>query len=118
MLSIFSPGTLAFYVSSSECLVRSSPIFKIKLSIFVIELYEFLIILIHINLLLDISFANIFSPSVCCLFVLAIVSLTMQRLFSLSSVYLLLLLFPLLAETHPKNIARTDVNERPTYAFF
>ena len=56
--------------------------------------------ILDINPLSDISFANIFSHSVSWLFVLLIVSFTMQKLFSLIqslSIFLLL-------ETDPKNL--------------
>ena len=71
-----------------------------------IESYELFNIL-DINLLSDISFANIFSHSIGCLFMLLLVSFTVQKLSSLiwcSLIYLFLLLFLLPEETDPKKI--------------
>ena len=50
---------------------------------FAIELYEFFKYILDINTLSDIWFANIFSHSVGCLFILLMISFAVQRLFSL-----------------------------------
>ena len=52
--------------------------------------------ILDINSLSDMSFVNTLFHSVGCLFVLLIVSFTMQKLFSLMSSYLFLLSFPIL----------------------
>ena len=71
------------YMSSfRKCLLRSSAYFLIGLfEGFGVELHKFIIY--GINPLLDISFANIFSRSLGCLFVLLMVSFTGQKLFIL-----------------------------------
>ena len=53
--------------------------------------------ILNINPLLDISFANIFSPSVGCLFILLMMSFTVQKLFSLISSHLFIFAFASLA---------------------
>ena len=64
--------------------------------------------ILNINHLSVISFADIFSHSVCCLFILLMVSFAVQMLLSLIRFPCLFLpLFPLPEETDPKNIATT-----------
>ena len=67
--------------------------------------------ILNINPLLDISFANIFSHSVGCLFILLIMSFTVQKLFSLISSHLFLLLLPLPNETVPKKMLLRPVSQ-------
>ena len=81
--------------SLEKSLFRSLPIFKMGyLALFVlvcffvfcfftVELYEFLVLGLNIISLLDIGFANIFSHSIDCLFILWMVSLAEQKLSSL-----------------------------------
>ena len=64
--------------------------------------------ILDINPLSDISFVNIFSYSVGCLFVLLMVSLAVQKLLSLKAC-LFLLLFLLLEGTYQKVITQSDV---------
>ena len=53
--------------------------------------------MLNINCFLVVFFANIFSHSVGCLFFLSVVSFAVQKLLNLiRSIYLVLLLFPLL----------------------
>ena len=60
-----------------------------------------------------------FSHSVGCLFVLWVVSFAIEKIFSwMESHCFILPLFPLLEETGPKNIAKTDVKECTAYVFF
>ena len=76
-----------------------------KMSIHSLWLFlNWTVCILNINPLSDISFANIFSHSVACLFVLSMVSLTVQNFFLLwcSPICLFLLLFPLTKETDPK----------------
>ena len=76
----------SFHVSVDQlCLWKNDhssplPIFNPAVCFFNVELYEFFIY-IDINLS-DISYANIFFYSVCCLFISLVVSLTMQKLFT------------------------------------
>ena len=75
--------------------------------VFHIELYGSLYIL-DISPLSELPFANIFSHSVCCPFVLFSF---LCLLIWCSPICSFLLLFPLPEETYPKNIAKTDVEE-------
>ena len=85
---------------------------------FDVELYEFFNNL-DINLLSNISFADIFSYSSGCLFVLLIFPLSVQKVFSLMwSICLFLLLFALPEDIYTKNILKTNVKEYTAYAFF
>ena len=79
--------------SSVHFLIRLFGLF-ICLFVFAIDFYEFLYIL-DINPLSDIWFANIFSQSVGCLFILIMVSFAVQKIsvwWSLTCLFLLLLL--------------------------
>ena len=82
------------------------PIFKIRLhGFFVFGFYGFLILL-NIILLSDIWFASIFSHSLGCLFILLIVSFTVQTLWGWCCPCLLLLLLPALLILYPKDRIR------------
>ena len=74
---------------------------------FDIELYE-LFIFLDINPLWVISFANIFSHSVCCLFIFSMVSFAVQKLLNRSQ---------LPKVTDPKNIALIYVKEYSMLSF-
>ena len=74
-----------------KCLFRSSANLGCLL-FFHVELYT-LFIYLDINPLSVISFANIFSHSVGCLFILPLVSFAVQRLLSLIKPYLLIFAF-------------------------
>ena len=68
------------YVFGKMTIQVLCPFFKPVVCFFNVELYEFFIYF-GINLS-DTSHANIFSHSVCCLFILLVVSLTVQKLFT------------------------------------
>ena len=62
----------------------------------------------------DISFENISSHSVGCLFILLMVSFIMQNIFSLMKFYLFLLLLPLPMESDTRIISKSSVKELTT----
>ena len=75
--------------------------------------------ILGINLLWDISFENIFSHLVGCLFILLMISFGVERLFSLMLSHLLIfVLLPLPEEIYPKNYFMTNVKELSDYVFF
>ena len=69
------------------------PILKIRLFGFFIYSYMSCLYMLDINPLLTISFANIFSHLVGCLFILLIVSFTVQKLVSLIRLQLFIFAF-------------------------
>ena len=84
---------LAILMSSLEkCLFRSFAFFDWTVYYFDIEQDEFLYIL-KINCLLVVSFANIFSESKGCLFILFMVSFALQKLLHLIRSHLLIFVF-------------------------
>ena len=75
--------------------------------------------ILEINPLAVDLFANIFSHSVVCIFILAMVSFAGQKLLNLIRSHLLfLLLFLLLRRWSQKSIATIYVKECSTYIFF
>ena len=82
-----------------------------------VELYEFLYIF-HINPLSDTLFANIYTHSVDCLFVLLIVSFAVQKLLSLMrSHFLIFVFFSITLGDGSKSIAAIYVKECYAYVF-
>ena len=97
---------LAIYISClDKCLFKSSAHFLIGFSLLLLLSYMRCLYILDINPLLLISFANIFSHLVGCLFVLSMVSSAVQKLLSLIRSHLFLFLFPCLRKQIQKNIA-------------
>jgi len=100
---------MAICISSLEkCLFRSFAFFLSWVSFFILSYMNCLHIL-EIKLLSIMSFTNIFSQSVGCLFILSMVLFAAEKLLSLIRYHLLL--FPLLWETNPKMLCY-DLHQR------
>ena len=95
MSSIFSCAYWPTCVSSLEkCLLRSSVHFLLRLcGLFLMLNYVSCLCVLDINLLLVVSFTNIISHSVDCLFVLVMVSFAVQKISSLIRVHLFIFAF-------------------------
>ena len=89
--------------------------FSVVLLFFNVEFKEFFVYL-DVNLLSDISFANIFSYPVGIFFILLNVSLAVQTFFTFMQSQLFLLLFPCLRGKIQKNVAKSDVEVHTAYA--
>ena len=76
---------------------------------------------LNINPLSIMSFENVFSHSVVCLFTLLVVSFAVQKFLSLIRSHFLIFAFIFFAlgdRLKKKNIATIDVKECPVYVFF
>ena len=103
MLGIFSgvcwSSVCSFWRVSTQVLC---PFFNWIVCFYDVNLYEFLIYILDIKSLSDVSLANIFSHSVDCVSVLLMVSFSVLKLFTLLSSHLFIFLFSLLPKETSK----------------
>ena len=100
---------LVICMSLKKCLFISSPHFSIRVVCFLLLNYVSCLHILEIKPLSIMSFTNIFSQSVGCLFILSMVLFAAEKLLSLIRYHLLL--FPLLWETNPKMLCY-DLHQR------
>ena len=108
MLSIFSCACWPPAFPLRKCLFSSSFHFLIASFIYLMLLCMSSLNMLDINPWSDRLFANIFSHSIACLFILLTVSFAVKLLAWLEPICSFMPLFPLLEETYPPNIAKTD----------
>ena len=103
--------------SLEKCLFRSSAHFFNLFFFSNVELYLFSVYL-DINPLSDITCANVFCSSVGGLFILLIISFSVQNLFVWCSPIYFWFCFPCLRRHTPQKIAKVDVKVHTAYVFF
>ena len=108
-----------FILSLEKCLVGSSTYFLISLFVFLMLNCMNCLFMLYINLLSVILFANIFSHSVGCLFILSVVSFALQKLLNFTRSHLFIFAFIsfALGDRFPQNIAPIYVKECSAYVF-
>ena len=119
MLNIFSCTCWAFtYFQRRYVYSDSLPIFKLEFQAFLLLSYMSSVCILDINPSSDIQFTSIFSHSIGCLFTLLMVSLAVQKLFTLLQSHLLIFYFvAVLQVLSPKKSLLRPISRTFTHSY-